>query len=183
MDDHIAFVSKDEKGKVKLEYNQQGEQRIRLWEMHEGATLETTFDSYGSILAQRVMKLDTDLIKNQITETLKEAQISGTKEKPFSDVKFSKPCPKCGEYTLSRYVEAFSSKKEIPIMPLYYCSNCKSQSYHMTNNYLEFLVQNNTGLFSEEELLEMKKDKSAFMVELKGYIISIFASKKIMNIK
>lgn len=183
MDGRVAFVSRDAKGKVKLEYTHNGEQRIRLWELHNGATLETTFDSNGSILGQRVMKLDADSLNGKVNEALLEAQISSTMEKPFSDVKFSKPCPKCGEYALSRYAEAFASKSEVPIMPLYHCSNCKAQSYHMTSHYLEYLVDNNKALFSDAEISEMEKDKSAFMGELKGYIISIFASKKIMNIK
>ena len=38
-------------------------------------------------------------------------------------------------------------------------------------------------LFSEAELLEMGKDRNAFVSELKSYIIRIFASKKIHCIK
>jgi hypothetical protein len=114
---------------------------------------------------------------------MKEAHIVQTKEAEYTPVKFNKPCPKCSEYKLSRYVEAFASKQQVPVMPIYHCSNCKQQSYYLTKHYLEYLVDNNPELFSEAELAELKADKTKFLAELEGYIIRIFASKKVMCIK
>jgi hypothetical protein len=182
MEDKLALVSKDEKGRMKLEYLQGKEQRIRLWEPFKDGILETTFDNNGYVLLQKLLKSESDVLKSRLYESLHEAGANGTKEIAFSDVKLKRPCPNCKEYKLSRYVEAFATKSEVPIIPIYYCTNCKTQSYHITNSYLEYLVENNSSLFSDTELLELKGDKNAFVTELKGYIIRIFASKKIMCI-
>ncbi len=71
----------------------------------------------------------------------------------------------------------------LPVLPLYICKNCKTQSYYMTDEYLGYLVDNNRGLFTETELGELAADKKRFMEELKGYIIRILSSKKIASIK
>jgi hypothetical protein len=182
VEERIALVSKDEKGRIKLEYLQGSEQRIRLWEPFNNGLLETTFDNSGSVLLQKMLKSQADVLKLRLDESLREAGVSQTKETQFSDVKINKPCPNCKQYNLSRYIEAYATKNEVPIIPIYYCSNCKKQSYHITNSYLEYLVENNMSLFSDSEILELKGDRSAFVSELKGYIIRIFASKKIMSI-
>ena len=175
-------MSKDDKGHIKLEYTHNGKQRIMLWETRDASTLETLFDADGSILMQKMANSDKDALARKIANVLKEANVSGTKETAYSDVRFNRPCPKCGERKLLRYVEAFSSKREVSIMPLYHCQNCSTKSYHLTDDYLGYLVDNNTEHFGESELLEMKKNREAFLAELKGYIIRIFASKKIMCI-
>ncbi len=178
-----AFVSTDPKGKMRLEFSSQGEKRIRLWEAHKDNVLETTFDANGSILVQKLLMPEKDVMKRRLHESLKEANASETKEKPFEEVKLNKSCPKCGEYRLSRYVESYASKWEIPVMPLYHCLNCNTKSYYLTEHYLGYLVDTKKELFSEAELSEMERNKSAFINELKGYIIRIFASKKIMSIE
>ncbi len=128
-------------------------------------------------------KISKDELNQRVADALKEANVSETKEAQYSDVKFSKPCPKCGQYELLRYVDAFAGKSDAPIMPLYHCNNCNTKSHHLTNEYLEYLVENNAALFDDKETSELSKDRSAFMTELKGYIIRIFASKKIMSIE
>ena len=168
---------------MKLEYPKEGGQKIILWETKNNNTLETSFNEHGYILMQRVVNLDTVPLAQRVIESLKEAKISQTRETQFSDVRIDKACPKCGEYKLSRYVEAFASKNEVPVMPLYYCAICTTKSYHLTNEYLEYLVENNKPMFSEAELLELDKDKTKFVTELQAYIIRIFASKKVMCIK
>ena len=144
---------------MKLEYVKEGSQRIILWETKNNATLETSFNSDGYILMQKVVDLETTPLDKRVMESLREANISQTKQAQFSDVKINKPCPKCGEGDLSRYVEAFASKKEIPVMPLYYCAKCTTKSYLLTNEYLEYLVDTNKSMFSEEELSELAMTK------------------------
>lgn len=168
--------------KIKIEYAHGTEKRVVLWETGSNGILETMFDGNGYILLQRVAKLDGNALNARVSEVLKNANISETIERPYKNVEFPKPCPKCGKHGLSRYVEAFASKGEAPVMPLYYCSSCRTKSYYLTESYLDYLVENNLEMFNEKEIKEMKEDKTAFVEELRGYIIRIFASKKIMCI-
>lgn len=161
---------------------QGADRKTILWETGENGTLETVFDGNGCILLQKTAKLDSNALNIKVAEALRNANVSGTRETQYADVKFGKPCPKCGRPGLSRYIEAFASTGEVPVMPLYYCSSCKTKSYHLTESYLGYLVENNPGMFNENEITEMRRDKAAFIEELRGYIIRIFASKKIMCI-
>ncbi len=154
-----------------------------MWERRKENTLETTFAADGAVLLQRHMKLNDAELNGIINETLIEAKISKVSQKEYSDVKISKSCPKCGADTLQRYVEAFASKDEIPVMPIYYCNGCTTKSFYLTNQYLEYLVETNRELFEENEKLELERDKSKAIGELREYIIRMFASKKILNIK
>jgi hypothetical protein len=53
----------------------------------------------------------------------------------------------------------------------------------MTDEYLDYLISSNPELFGKGELDEFRKDKEKFMGELRRYIISIFASKRIKSIE
>jgi hypothetical protein len=183
MEEQVGLVSKDGNGRMRLEYVAQGRQKIVLWETKNYGTIETEFNSEGHILLQRVVDIQAVPLSERVIELLRQANISDTRQAQFSDVKINKACPKCSQYVLTRYVEAFASKKEVPVMPLYYCPNCTTKSYHLTNEYLEYLIETNKLMFSQEEVLELGKDKSRFVTELQAYIIRIFASKKIMCIK
>jgi hypothetical protein len=183
MDCEVAYVSKDGNGKMKIEYLHKSEKRVMLWEAKGNSAIETTFDNNGAILMQRLVKLDQEPLDSRAINALKSEGISKTEEKEYWDIKFDKPCPKCTERKLQRYVEAFSGNNEMPIMPLYHCPNCGTKSYYLTDQYLEYLVDSNAELFNDEEVSEKEANKRAFMDELKGYIIRIFASKKIMCIE
>jgi hypothetical protein len=183
MSESPAYVSKDGTGHIKLEYKQNGRQMVKLWEARGTGILETTFDDDGQVLLQKLIKSGGNELDQLVISSLKEANVSETRETAYTNVKFGKPCPKCGKQDLLRYAEAFSTQSEIPVIPMYYCKNCSTKSYHLTNDYLEYLVENNAALFEEAELSEMKSDKKAFMTEIRGYIIRIFASKKIMCIE
>ena len=139
--ERLALISKDEKGRMKLEYTKEGSRLIKLWEPNQEMVLETTFEAAsGSILLQRVMKTDSGLTDYLLKESLNEADVKETKEVKFSDVSLNKPCPACNEFKLSRFVAAFQSKKEVPVMPIYYCTNCKNKSYYLTERYLKYLL-------------------------------------------
>ncbi|MDE1868785.1 MAG: hypothetical protein KGH60_02355 [Candidatus Micrarchaeota archaeon] len=177
-----AYISKG-KSAVKLEYHENGAKITKLWEQRGDHTLETTFNGDGAILVQELTKLDHKDVLQRVDIILKNAGIISAKEVQYEDVKLNKQCPKCSASGLSRHVEAFSTRQEIPVMPLYHCKGCGSQSYYLTDSYLEHLVVNNKGMFDVKELSELDANKQAFMDELKAYIIRIFASKRIMCIK
>ncbi len=183
MEGRRAYISKDGNGRVKLEYGQNGELRAKLWETKGSKTLETLFDSDGSILVQKVLALNGSELTPIIDHTAKEERIIEMEERAYEHVKLNRPCPKCGRQGLSRHADAFANRGEVPIMPLYHCGNCNTTSYHMTEMYLKYLVDNNRELFDGAEIKEYESNKEAFMAELRGYIIRIFASKKIMCIK
>jgi len=178
-----AYLSKDDKGHVKLEYTSGGKTVARIWETRDRGTLEIMFGEDGSILFQKMSRFNGDELNQRIADAMSEAGISQTEQAEYSDVKLNKPCPKCSEQNLQRYTEAFFSKNEVPIMPLYHCPGCSTKSYHLTEDYLGYLVDANMEKFTGEELKQMGLDRNAFMSELKAYIIRIFASKRIMCIE
>lgn len=183
MEGKSAFISKDGKGKVKLEYHESGEDRIRLWETRKGNTLETTFAIDGAVLLQLPLRVSEKELEYRIKQTLSDAKISDVAYKDYTEIKIAKECPKCKESKLQRYVDAFASTGEIPIVPIYYCTSCNTKSFYLTDKYLEHLVASNTELFEEKEKDELNANKDAALNELREYIIRMFASKKILNIK
>ena len=158
-----------------------GTRRVtRLWEQRNGTVLETTFGARGEIIMQRLLsgnRTTSDYFNEAVAET-------GTTPKhvDFKPVLLEKRCPKCGSEALVRKIEAFSGI-EIPVMPLYYCKSCKSESFYLTDEYLNYLIDNNKEMFEKEETEKMVSDREEFAAELRRHIISIFASKKITNIK
>jgi len=173
----------DGKGRVKLEYLHNEQRRISLWETVKGSTLETVFDCNGSILLQRLTKLNGDSLKSRIHEVAVQENISSMEEREYDPIELDRACPKCGDHALQRQVEAFASRGEFPVMPLYHCKSCSSKSYHLTNEYLEYLVDSNREFFTDAETTDLAKDKGEFMKQLKDYIIRIFASKQVMCIE
>ena len=156
---------------------------IKLWEPVKGNVLEVTFSPDGSILTQKLIKHDSKLIEELSDKFINSLDLDELAGAEYDEVKFDRECPKCGNRELRRYVEEFRSSDMLPVLPLYICKNCRTQSYYLTDEYLEYLVLSNRELFSEQELRELSSDRQAFMKELKGYIIRILASKKILSIK
>ncbi|HII10404.1 MAG: hypothetical protein ABSE71_02545 [Candidatus Micrarchaeaceae archaeon] len=183
MDDRIAFISSNGKGQVKLEYIHNGNDRILTWSARGSKTLETAYDATGAILVQKVVDLDSEGIAKTTKDILNATGLEAAQKTEFIEVRLKKPCPKCGEYALASHAEAFPRSEEVPIMPIYYCTSCKGRGYYLTDQYLEYLVENNRELFSEQEVSALSSDKGAFLGELRENIIRIFASKRIMRIK
>lgn len=175
-----AFISRDG-GRLRLEHDSGGATLIELWEPRKKGVLHTTFDHDGAIICQRLIKpgMGADEIASAF---IKDSGIGSPEERPFEPVMLNRPCPTCGRGQLSRYAEAFSLE-DAPVMPLYYCMGCKGKSFHMTDAYLRYLVYNNRGLFEGKELAELDGNSASFIKELHEYVIRIFASKKITQIK
>lgn len=177
-----AFLARDGQ-RTKLDYSLDGINLTKLWEQRREGLLETTFDSGGAIIRQQLVKAKGPETEGRISDFIKQSKITDLKERKYESIRLNKPCPRCGTDSLTRYVEAFSTSKEIPVMPLYYCPNCKGKSFSLTDAYLEYLVHNNKELFGEKELAELDRNSASFIKELHEYIIRIFASKRIMQIK
>jgi hypothetical protein len=177
----MAEMSSNERGDVRLDYPSNGAKFTRLWQPRQGAILETTFRDDGAVLFQRLLKGSS--IEEYMADTLKDSGADDVTRVEFADVIFNKACPSCSKNSLIRYVDAYRSNPEVPVMPIYLCKECGSKSYHMTDEYLRHLVKSNPGLFEKAELSEFENNGDAFVAQLKRYIISIFASKKIKCIK
>ena len=183
MGNRIAFVSGDGKGRVKLEYMKNGSDRILSWNVKGDKALETVYDTEGAILIQRPVKLDSEGVDKRIKDVLKATGLETAQKTEFIGITLKKPCPKCNEYALASLADSFPSSEEVPVMPIYQCASCKARSYYLTDQYLEYLVENNRELFSEQDVSALSSGKDAFLSELREHIIRIFASKRITCIK
>jgi len=177
-----ALLSESPKHALKLEYQFEGRAITVLWErLWSKAALKTTFDSEGGILDQRIIRLDKSL--EETVGSFIESETLLVKKTDYKKVKLNKNCPSCGSQSLVRYAEHVSNPEEIPTVPKYLCADCNSESYYLTDSYLNRLVDEHPHLFSEGELSNRNRNSEAFIRELKEYIIKIFAAKKVLTIK
>ncbi len=177
-----AVLSKNGKGKARLDYIENGGKRTMLWERVRDGVIETVFDGNG-IVVKELFHKSGDSAEVFADTFMKEKGIPKSERGQYSEVKIGKNCPGCGEDSLVRIAESAEDSTKVPITPLYKCSKCGKRSYYLSGEYLDYLVVNNRALFSEQELKELDSDKEKFMTELKEYIIRIFASQKIMRIR
>jgi predicted RNA-binding Zn-ribbon protein involved in translation (DUF1610 family) len=175
-----AFISRTE-GKVLLEYCTQGRRTLKLWEAKRDGTLETTFDGDGAILAQQLFGVTNT--ESRIKDVMGAASASAVRERAYEEVRLNKACPHCGEARLVRSAHSASHGKNVLVMPVYDCDSCHKQSYHLTDEYLAFMVDSNKHLFEDKERADLEKDRQAFLHELKEYIIRIFAAKHVARIR
>jgi len=177
-----ALLSESPKHALKLEYQSKSGSVTILWErLWSKGALQTTFDSKGGILDQKIIALDKSL--REVVGSFVEGESLSVKKTSYKEVRLSKNCPSCGSQNLIRYAEHASNPKEIPVIPKYICADCSSESYYLTDNYLKRLVDEHPYLFSEGELNSRNENNAAFTQELKEYITRVFAAKKIPTIK
>ncbi len=175
---HVAINGR---GDVRLDFVRDGQGRTIIWEEVKDGILETMFDEQGAILLQRALTSSKRCI-DYFSKFKAENSLREVETKPFEEVKLRRQCPNCASGELMRHVEAYRYSRGVPVMPMYRCSACRSDSYYLTDAYLDYMVSSNGSLFEEEELKLKQEDNNAFKKELKGNIISIFASKKIRRI-
>jgi len=177
-----ALLSESPKRALKLEYQSDGKSVTILWErLHFKSILQTVFDGHGGILDQKVITPDKPL--GEFVDSFAKNESFSIKKTAYKEVSLSKNCPSCGSKNLVRYAEHLSNPKDIPVMPIYLCTKCRSKSYYLTDGYLNRLVSEHPGLFSEGELSVLNENSRAFAQELKEYIVRFFAAKKVLNIK
>jgi hypothetical protein len=167
-------------GKVRIDYDDCGVMATVLFEPVGDHTLESRFDRIGSVTDQRL--IDSNDVR-RAAENFVVSMGADAEIRQYREVTLQKECPGCGNAPLSRYIETLRSPTKAPVMPLYVCGRCGTKGYHLTDEYLGNLVHGNMSMFDASELSELGKDEKAFMEELRAYIIRIFASQRIMNIK
>ncbi len=150
---------------------------MAVWEPIGANTLETLFDSKGRVVKRQLLALNHNAIAERLERFIADNHIEALEERDPGEVVCGMRCPYCGERALkhmNKYGDA------APVMPTYACGACNGKCYHLSDDYLAFLVDNNTALFTEEELEMMRADKGSFMRELRAYIIRVFASKHML---
>ena len=181
MIDGIAFVSKGQ-GRARLDYSSNGIVVVKQWEEKGRRILETVFDDSGAVLEQQLLDMGDSGLDALIERELRSVPAKEVKNRPYEDVKLKRPCPSCKSLSLERCDRSVSGD-ELPVVPLYVCRHCNKKSYHLTTKYLEYLISRNKNLFAQDELAKMDDNHAAFVKELEGYILRIFASKRIMRIE
>ena len=168
------YIASSREGKFRIDYTSNGKWLIEEFEtIKEKQILETTYNANGEILNQKFLKGATTMLANSFASKLGSKVLT----KNYEEIKLAKPCPVCNKNALKK------EKISIPIVPTYICDSCGAKSYNLTNEYLSKLAYENIHLFSDLEIKELKENNQKFMNELKEYIIRIFASKHITNIK
>ncbi len=173
-------LAKKANGDVRLDYLAGGMGRIRTWEPRGPVALETTFRADGAVLMQSTV--ETAKIDSRVGETLSESGCNEPPSMPYNEVRFERACPWCSKHALARFAEAYRSKGEVPIVPLYHCRECRGRSYYLTDEYLIHLIATNPNMFEAGDFDRFRSDQAAFVSEIKAYIISSFASKRVKRI-
>jgi hypothetical protein len=176
-------ISESPEHSIKLEYELGGELLRALWEPKDGGyTLQTIFDRDGGILDQKLINLKGHDQK-EVVEAFMESNGIEPKESVYEPITLHRECLSCHHKTLIRHASSEKKPSKIPIMPMYDCSNCGAKAYHLTDRYLKKLVVSNKELFEGMDMKEFEADEQKFINELKAYIIRVFASKHVLNVK
>ncbi len=97
----------------------------------------------------------------------------------YSGIRAGAKCSDCGSRDIARELKPIDP---VPLVPIFVCRSCNGRFFSMTDEYLRILVENNPHLFEQSELEKKEKDDGAFITELKQYIISVFATRKIKRL-
>ncbi|MDE1865247.1 MAG: hypothetical protein KGH94_01245 [Candidatus Micrarchaeota archaeon] len=173
-------LSRKENGDVRLDYTVGGVRKTRLWEPRGKDALETTFSAEGAILLQKTV--ETGKIEERVSETLSDSGTGNPIVVAYSKIVFDKACPWCTKHDLVRFAEAYRSRGDVPIVPIYFCRACRGRSYHLTDDYLTYLIETNPNMFEVKDVERFQNERDSFVTEIKAYIISSFASKKVKRI-
>ncbi len=144
--------------------------------------LVTDFGGSGEVIDQNLFEYGVPL--DVLTVHLGAAlELSGEPYKKVEVDIFCKRCSKDSTAVRELDIKDAQSAGTVPVAPIFVCSACRTRYYSMTDSYLERLISRNEEMFKREELTSMKDDAGAFMRELQGYIIRIFASKRVFRLE
>ncbi len=178
-----GIISVSPERTIKLQYGAEGKEETVLWEyIRQAHALQTSFNAEGGITDQKLLNLERYAIRDLVDDFIERNGIDA-REGVFEEVKLGKQCPHCGKLALKRYAQGLSEPSSVPIMPMYACTECKGQSYFLTDEYLDVLIKKHKDMFEPGELEELSKNEQTFIKEVKEYIIRVFAAKKVLNIK
>ncbi len=163
-------------------YIANGIERFSLFEKTLHGVLITDFNSNGEVLSQ-IYSQKSDL-KKEADEYL---SVRGAEVRylDYEKLLVKASCADCGSMDIVRVLDTIDVSRivDIPVVPLFSCTNCKARLFSITDEYLGRLVKSNPDLFDKSEIEKRDRDWNAFINELRQYIVSVFAMKKIKHLK
>ncbi len=175
----VAYRSRESRYRT-ASYVKDGRTAFCVAEGTGSGVLITEFDDNCGVLNQR-------LIRAKDAGSELEKYLSSTVEVGnggYERVVAKTSCTECkGQVVREFDLREPKSIVEVPVVPIFVCTNCNKRFYSMTESYLRALVEGNPGLFESDELREKQENADVFINTLNEYIIRVFASKKIERLR
>lgn len=163
-------------------YKRKGAAKFCIVEKVAKGVLLTEFNTDGEVLVQLLN--NTVEPEGVLKKHFDGEEIDVTESGDYVPVRLNAECGACKSAEVVREIDTLqgSKLKEVPVIPLYVCTQCKKRYYTLSDEYLRFLVGSNLDLFEDDELKGREQDETAFIKTLQEYVIRIFAAKKISRI-
>jgi hypothetical protein len=178
----VVYVYKTKGRYRSMSYVSNGEKGFCVAEQTRKGALVTEFNEHG-VAVNQVYHKDVEaesLLKDYLKHVGSvEIRAGDYYERVYSN----SACNQCG----GRVVRELDLKEpesiaEVPVVPIFVCTECSKKYYSMSKSYLRHLVNENQDLFEKRDLEEKEKDIDAFINTLNEYIVRVFASKKISKL-
>ncbi len=148
--------------------------------------LITEFDEKGEPINQVYTKYgDPESILKRYVLSYCTVHSILVKETPSCEkVRLKVLCTNCNRNEVYRELDLVDIRLvgEIPVVPIFRCGSCGKRYYSLSDTYLKKLVDENRGLFENDEIKMREDNEKLFINTLNDNIIRIFASKKISRI-
>ena len=182
----VFVLNRSDDGRLRTqEYFKCGKRMFAIAEQTEKGSLITEFNLSNEVANQVYLEGG-----NAQADVIGYLDISGSSVRvdgagKYSGVSIDARCSGCGAGSLFRELDGLlpSEIKDIPVVPIFMCKECKKKHYMLTDSYLAELVKNNDALFEKSERDEISSNLDSSINMLQEYIIRIFASKKISRIE
>lgn len=158
-------------------------ERFSIFELTPSGVLITDFNERGEVLDQFGCA-DMDIYRQARAHVSKFILDKEVRFVKCTGSDISIKCQECKIGTIKREFDLIDPKDMISIhtMPIFVCLNCNKKFISVTEEYVSALVKRNPNLFENSEVEEKNKDWDGFIKDLRQYIISVFAAKKIHRI-
>ena len=158
-----------------------GKERYSLFELINDGVLITDFNCDGEVLDQ-VCHMGRDIIKEAGAHISSNGGVANFTK--YDGLKVNGRCLGCNSRNIKREFDLINPGeiRNVPVMPIFICLDCKSKLISVTDEYVSALAKRNPHLFEKSEIEEKGNDWDGFIRELKQYIISVFAAKRIKRL-
>ncbi len=163
-------------------YENCGAKEFCIAEKTVGGSLLTKFTPDGEVLSQKAVRATNVVTALKEYAGVDELKISS--DRHYAPTRLNAVCNSCNRGELVRELDLSPPEQitEVPVVPIFVCTNCKKRFYTLTDEYLKSMVAANMHLFEHEELRERDTDEAMFIRTLQDYIVRMFAAKKISRV-